>query len=126
MSLSPGDAARLCRKDEATIRRALRRKAIPGAHRLGDNPGDRWSIPAAGLVEAGLCSVADVEAYGEEVPPDVSDLQGRVAELEVQLDAALAREAAAVRLLEQSMAETEHLRRVVDRLLEEPRLKRSA
>lgn len=128
--VSPQDAADLCGVSVDTIRRRINAGAIPGATRLGDRPTDRWSLPVAGLIAAGLCTQEALDERAVSLPPDLEELLTRVAELEAELEAERAsarrREEHLSDLLARANTEIDRLWNTVDRLTGGPHLARSA
>jgi hypothetical protein len=77
--LTVQQAAVLCGRAEMTVRRRLRKNALPGA-RLVDHAGTaRWFIPVAALAHAGL---RPAEHVGEpDSVPDAGQPQGHLQHL---------------------------------------------
>ena len=79
MLLTVQQAAALCGCAEMTVRRRLRKDALPGAH-LVDHAGTaRWFIPVAALAHAGLLPAEQVGAPGSV--PDPGQPQGHLQHL---------------------------------------------
>lgn len=77
--LTVQQAATLCGCAEMTVRRRLRKNALPGA-RLVDHPGTaRWFIPVAALAHAGLLPAEQVGQPGSV--PDPGQTQGHLQHL---------------------------------------------
>jgi len=84
----------------------------------------------AGLVAAGLCTQAALEALAASLPPETEELLARVAELEATLEAERAdarrREEHLTDLLTRADADIERLWNTIGRLTDGPNLARSA
>ena len=77
--LTVQQAAALCGCAEMTVRRRLRKDALPGAH-LVDHAGTaRWFIPVVALAHAGLLPAEQVGAQGSV--PDPGQPQGHLQHL---------------------------------------------
>ena len=77
--LTVQQAAALCGCAEMTVRRRLRKNALPGAH-LVDHAGTaRWFIPVAALAAAGLLPAEQVGEPGSV--PDPGQPQGHLQHL---------------------------------------------
>jgi hypothetical protein len=111
------EAARLARKSTDTIRRRLWEDKVPGAYRDGDGREAPWVIPVAGLVEAGLVGLRDLEAFDSRVDSKYHELEEQVAQLTAELAAAELRLETTERLLAQANGEVEHHRRMAERLV---------
>lgn len=113
-------AAQLCKKHEATVRRWCKKGDLPGAHQSGPNESDPWVIPVSALIAVGWCTQDNIDKLDQRLNPDLQHLANRIVDLEAELVAERARRESVEQRLAQSETEVDRVWGLLERLVPVP------